>query len=101
MTSRFLKDPDATLDYLVNFGRALPTGDTISTRTVTVAAGITKVSDAIVAGTDPNNVSVASGAVLVWLSGGTLNQEYPVTCHVTTTAGRIMDETFTVRIVPS
>jgi hypothetical protein len=101
MSSRFLKDPDATLDYLVNFGRWLPVGDTITTRTVTVGTGITKVSDAIVAGTDVNGASVASAAVLVWLSSGVLGQEYPVTCHVTTAAGRINDETFTVRITPS
>lgn len=97
----FLKDPDATLDYLVNFGRWLPTGDTISTRTVTVTTGITKVSDAIVSGTDANGTSVASAAVQVWLSGGTLGAEYAVTCHVTTAAGRINDETFTVRAVAS
>lgn len=97
----FLKDPDATLDYVVNFGKWLPSGDSISTRTVTAATGLTKVSDAIVAGTDASGSTVVAGAVQIWLSGGTLDAEYPVTCHITTSAGRITDETITLRIVSS
>lgn len=95
----FLKDPDATLDYLINFGQWLPDGDSVTDKTVTADAGLTVDSSTIVAGTAKDGTTVQSGAVQVWVSGGTLGAEYDVTCHITTDGGRINDETFTVRIV--
>lgn len=94
----FLKDPQAVLDYKFDW-KALTNGsgesdwlaaaETISVRTVTVPTGLTKDSDSI---TD------TATSVTVWLSGGTAGQEYAVTCHIETSAGRKDDRTVTIRV---
>ena len=96
MTTK-IKDPNATLDYLFNWGDWLVPGDTIVSKVVTADAGLTVSSSAIVAGTDRDGVSVPSGAVLVWITGGTLGAEYKVVCNVTTASAppRIDDRTMT------
>jgi len=43
--TRFLKDPDAVLDYGFDWSDWLADGETISTSTWTVETGITKDSD--------------------------------------------------------
>lgn len=78
------KDPDAKLDYRFDWApRAnnsgltnwLEAGETILTYEVTVPAGLTKVSDSLV---DEGT------AVVVWISGGTNEVDYPITCKITT-----------------
>lgn len=94
------KDPSDVLDYKFDFAGLtnaaegatddwLQAGETISTRTVTVEAGITKDSDAI---TDSNT------SVTVWLSGGTPGTYYDVACLIVTNAGRTLERTITVRV---
>jgi hypothetical protein len=83
----YLKDPDATLDYAFNWTDWLATGETISTSTVAVTTGITKVSD-----------SQANGIVTVWLSGGTEGNTYSIANKITTSAGRVDERTIKVRI---
>lgn len=80
--SSYVKDPAEVLDYKFDFNATSPgpwlnDGETITTHTVTVEAGITKDSD-----------TADSTSVTVWLSGGTAGTDYIVTCHVTTSAGR-------------
>jgi hypothetical protein len=36
---------------------------------------------------------VSGSKVIVWITGGVLNAEYDVTCHVDTSAGRELDLT--------
>lgn len=78
----FTKDPDATLDYTFDWKASsngtgssdwLESGESISTATVTVPSGLTKDSQA-----------VGSGAVTVWISGGTAGESYKVLCQITT-----------------
>ena len=85
---RFLKDPDAVLDFAVDWSDWLSDGETISSHTVTVQSGITKDSD-----------SESAGVVTVWLSGGTAGSTYEVTVQTVTSAGRTDDRTFTVMII--
>ena len=89
-TFTVLKDPNEVLDYKWDWAtNVLAVGETISTRTVTVPAGITKDSDSI---TDTNTT------VTVWLSGGTAGQSYAVACKITTTSARTYERTMTVRV---
>ena len=91
------KDPQAVLDYKFDWNAAdrdgnkwLATGETISTRTVTVAGGITKDSDSI---TDSGK------SVTVWLSGGTAGSAYLITCQIVTSAGRTDERSFLANVV--
>lgn len=82
--TRKTKDPNATLDFVVDWSAWLD-GDTINGATWTVPAGITKTSDS-------NTTTTAT----IWLSGGTVKSVYPITCRVSTTAGRIEDFSFEI-----
>jgi hypothetical protein len=83
----FLKDPGGNLDYAVDWTAWLG-NDTIDTSTWTVPTGLTKVSD-----------SKTTKIATVWLSGGTVGQEYTVTNHIKTAAGREDERSFTITIV--
>ena len=82
----FIKDPDATLDYTINWSKFL-NGDTISTSAWTVPSGLTQVL-----------VTNTTTTATVWISGGTLDVVYEVSNRMTSTAGRIDDRTFTITI---
>lgn len=89
MASRFTKDPSAVLDYKFDWSSWLAAGETISTRTVTPATGITVDSSSI---TDTNT------SVTVWLSGGTAETEYTIACKIVTSAARTDERTLTIRV---
>jgi hypothetical protein len=82
----FTKDPNAVLDYTIDWTRWLA-GDQIATSEWLVPTGLTKVAD----------TKTASSAT-VWLSGGTAGQSYTVTNRITTTGGRTEDRSFTIRV---
>lgn len=85
---QFLKDPDAVLDFAMDWTDWLDTGETISSYMVTVPTGITKDSD-----------SESSGVVTVWLSGGTAGNDYNVSVEITTSDGRTDERTFRVKVI--
>jgi hypothetical protein len=82
-----IKDPEAILDYTIDWSEWLPEGDTLAAATWTVPAGLTLDSQS-------NTEALATG----WLSGGLLGSTYVVTCHITTAAGRQDDRSLRVRI---
>lgn len=83
----YRKDPDAKLDYSLDWSTYLETGETISTSTWEVAAGITKVSD------------VKSGTLTtIWLSGGTEGERYQLRNLIVTSAGRQDQRSFDVLV---
>jgi hypothetical protein len=82
----FIKDPDAVLDYAVDWTDFLGV-DTIASSTWTVGTGLTKV-------TNSNTTKVAT----VWLSGGTIATEYSVTNRIVTAGGRTDDRTLTIAV---
>lgn len=84
--SAFVKDPDATLDYGWDWSAWLD-GDTIATAEVLAEDGITVDSD-----------SATATTVTVWLSGGTVDEEYRVTSRITTGGGRTDDRTMTIYV---
>jgi len=89
MTSRFVKDTEAVLDYVFDWSSWLDTGETISSYTMTVPTGITE-------GTGSYATSQASGRVTVWLSSGVAGTEYAVECKIVTSAGRTDERTMLI-----
>lgn len=86
MPQTFMKDPDAVLDYQVDWSSWLDT-DTISTSAWTVPSGITKDSDT-------NTDTTAT----IWLSGGVDGADYDLINHITTANGREDDRTIKVQV---
>ncbi|MBI5035557.1 MAG: hypothetical protein HZB51_34125 [Chloroflexi bacterium] len=71
-TSIYYKDPAALLDYGFEWQNWLG-ADKIVTSTWDVPTGITKVSD-----------SHTDTKAVIWLSGGTLDQDYKIVNHIVT-----------------
>lgn len=86
MATTFTKDPNATLDYEIDWAAWLD-GDTISTSTWIVPSGITD-------GTKSNT----STTTTIWLSGGAAGERYRITNRITTAGGRTDDRSITVRV---
>jgi hypothetical protein len=82
----FTKDPDAVLDYSIDWSRWLA-GDQVATSSWTLPDGLEKVSDA-----------QTSTKTTVWLRGGTIGESYTVTNRITTSGGRTDDRSFLVKI---
>ena len=85
------KDPQAKLDYGLDWTRWLPPGDTIVASTWTVTG-----PDASLVASTPSFSGTQTG---VWLAGGTADQTYEATNHIVTQAGREDERTLTVRVV--
>lgn len=83
----YIKDPQAILDWVFDWSQWLAVAETITARTITVDAGITKDSD-----------TATSTAVTVWLSGGTDGVAYQVACRITTSSARTDERTITIRV---
>jgi hypothetical protein len=80
------KDPDATLDYTVDWRPFLTSiSDTGATATFVVSPPDELVLTSAVLG---------SGLHTVFIAGGTLHRVYRVTSRLTTTGGRIQDQSF-------
>jgi len=88
----FTKDPDATLDYYIEWASWISTGDAIDDVEWTADTGIT-------IGSGEYAPIVSGTKATVWLSGGTLGTKYRVTCRLTTTGGRIDDRSITINVV--
>lgn len=86
MAFKAVKDPDATLDYGLDWSAWLEEGETITDSEWIVPGGLTLVSE-----------SFDGTTTTVWLSGGTLGQSYAVVNRVTAGA-RIDDRTLRLTI---
>ena len=80
----FSKDPNAILDYQINWATWLGS-DTIASSAWTVPAGITQTSAT-------NTTTTAT----IWLSGGTEGTDYDLINRITTVGGRTDDRTITI-----
>ena len=87
--TRFLKDPDARLDYQFDWSRWLQLGEQVTVATV--------VSDKVGL-TVEAPPTIAGSTVTAWISGGALGESYRVTCHATTNQGRIDDRSILIEI---
>lgn len=84
---RFVKDPDATLDYTWNWSDWLGADTITGTPTITVPAGITKTTQ-----------SNTTTAVTAWLTGGTAGTAYDVACKIVTAGGRTDERTIRIEV---
>lgn len=82
----FIKDPQAVLDFNMDWSSWLTTADNISTFTISAD------STAIVIST----YAEASNTITTWLSGGTLGEKYLVKVRVVTDASRTDERSFRV-----
>ena len=80
----FQKDPDAVLDYMVDWTRWLGT-DTIATSDWIVPTGITETT-----------ATATTTTATIWLSGGTPGVSYSIVNRIITSAGRADDRTIVV-----
>lgn len=82
----FVKDPNARLDYSVNWTRWLD-GDSLQTVSwfITPPTGLASVS-----------TSNTTGIATIWLASGTAGQVFQVRNHIITAGGREDDRTFTI-----
>lgn len=83
---KYTKDPNATLDY------SLEWAEWLGEDTLTGAEWIA-----------PEDLTVESSnftntLATVWLSGGTLQEKYTVTCRITTAGGRVDDRSISIQI---
>jgi len=85
MGKQFLKDPDAVLDYQVDWSDWLDS-DTISTSTWTVPSGLAE-----------DSASNTTTTATVWLSGGTAGTSYTVVNHIVTAEGREDDRSIIIK----
>lgn len=91
VSQEWTHDPQAKLDYNIDWSRWLEGTDTISASTWTIPTGLTQASPA-------PSISVDGKTTTVWISGGTAGAIYTVTNHVTTAAGREDDRSFALRV---
>ena len=92
----FIKDPDAELDYAIDWGEDwLKGADVIATSTwiitsENIASPLLSISS--------SSVDAANKVSTVWLAGGKNNKTYTVTNRIITTAGRKNDQSIYLKI---
>jgi hypothetical protein len=84
----FTKDPDATLDYTVDWQYWLQSGEKLIASNWDVPSGITKEKDFF----DDTSATI-------WLSGGTVGTTYSLTNQIETNHGRKDDRTIRIRVM--
>ena len=106
----FLKDPDSVEPFHIvwcsqdntNDGSSSDTGElqgeTISTSSWTIPAGITKDSDNKNGITIAGVTYVADTVATVWLSGGTAGTDYALVNQIVTSGGRTLDHTILIKV---
>ena len=84
----FFKDPNAVLDYTVDWSLWMTSGDSISSVDWTVESGLL----------DAQETNDADSAT-IWLSGGTAGTAYKIVSQITTADTRIAERAFEVQII--
>jgi hypothetical protein len=81
------KDPNAKLDYGIDWSLWLETGETISASIWTLVDGIVGTA-----------ASFSSTQTLIWISGGDDGKSYHIANRITTSAGRIDERTLLIKV---
>lgn len=94
MTEQFLKDPNATLDYAIDWSVSyLLTGEVI-----TVSSWFILPQGAVGDLAIDNIPAPVGGVTTIFVSGGIAGKTYQLTNRITTDQGRTDDRTLTIRI---
>jgi len=83
-----IKDPNATLDFKVDWSEWLDVGESVTAATWLVPSGLTEETS------PPYGQLTDATSSTIWLSGGEAGGAYLVTCRVTTSSDRIDDRSF-------
>ena len=86
--SNFPKDPDAKVDFGIDWSQWLVAGDSISSSAWTVSSGITV-----------DATSHSTSATKIWLIGGTAGESYNAANRITTNGGRVDERTITITVL--
>lgn len=87
-TNYWIHDPNAVLDYVVDWTDWLDDGETIASHDIEVETG-----DVVL-----DSDSVVGAKTVAWVSGGTTGTSATVRHRVTTSAGRVDDRTITLSV---
>lgn len=83
----YIKDPQAVLDYKIDWSEWLDTDAISDSSWSTADTGITIDSD-----------EFNTTETVVWLSSGTVGTTYTLTNHITTTGGRQDDRSIKIKV---
>lgn len=89
----FIKDPQAIIDYSIDWSDWLAAGDSLMTGSPADGSQWIVPSD-LTNEQDSND----SDSTTIWLSGGINGQNYTVTNRVTSTAGRMEDRSIQIMV---
>lgn len=87
MTVKWTQDPNAILDYTLDWSKLLVTGDVLVHASFIPDPGLSVLSE-----------NFTDTLATVWLLNGLVGQLYNVICHITTAGGRQDDRTFQIVI---
>lgn len=98
-----IKDPESRLDYPFNWADWLDTSTTpyesIVDYTITVPPGLTLYASELVSGENSSGITVPDSVVVAWLKDGTAEERYQVECLIETSAGRIDEYSFLLKVI--
>jgi hypothetical protein len=86
------KDPDEVLDYTIDWT------DRLSSETITLSTWTITCEDEDSPDLTEDSNAISTVYTVIWLSGGTLGLTYLLTNHITTSAGREMDQTVKLKL---
>ena len=89
----YTKDPDATLDYTIDWSEWLAEADN---DTISASEWLT---DNIDGGIEITSDSKTDTTATVWLAGGTIGERYKVTNRITTVGSRIDDRSIKISVM--
>lgn len=95
----FPKDADETLDYSVDWSGRQLVDDTIETMVIVIRQGGAATVDVQDLDHIPARDEINGFMTSFWLTKGVVGQTYEVEVTITTAAGRVCQETFTLKIV--
>ncbi len=94
----FKKDPNAKLDYTFDWSDWMPTGDTITASAFTIETISGDASPLISSSSPAESFSASSSTTTLWLEDGTAGNTYVVTNQITTSDGRISENSIVIII---
>ncbi|MCF6197632.1 MAG: hypothetical protein L3J50_13130 [Emcibacter sp.] len=94
MSAQFLKDPDAVLDYVIDWS----VGYLLSTEQITASSWFILPQGAVDDLAIDTMPPVVSGVATVFVSGGIAGKSYQLTNRITTDQGRIDERSITIRV---
>lgn len=86
-TDAMTKDPNARLDFAIDWSATLPDGDTITSSLWLVPDDLTT-----------DTPSIDGTTTSVWITGGVAGRTYQVVNRVTTDEGRVDDRTLRITV---